>query len=243
MTPYAALQQRVRMSPASPLITYRDLATGERMELSALSLDNAIAKTAGLLRDELDIEPGAIVAVHLPLHWQRVVWLGACSALGTVFAHDADPSTSDVLVTDRDHLGLTGTAREDVVVSLAAFGLPEPGDLPAGATDAAVAMRAHPDVFVPDLPTEGDAPLLLAQGQVVSGADVMSGAAKALEERRIPHGGRFALTSLDAMTDVLALAGSLHLDGSAVLIAHRDQGDVVAALRDEGVSPGAGWAS
>ncbi len=243
VTPYAALQQRVRTSPASPLITYRDLATGERMELSALSLDNAVAKTAGLLRDELDVETGEVVAVHLPMHWQRVVWLGACSALGIVFAVDADPATSDVLVTDREHLGLTGAAREDVIVSLAPFGLPEPGDLPPGVTNAAVAMRSHPDVFVPDVPTSAEAPLLVSGDQSLSGADVMAGAAKALDERRIERGGRFAVIAPDAMVDVLALAGPLHLDGSAVLITHPDDGDVTAALRDEGVSSGAGWAT
>ena len=60
-TLWSALQSRARTSPASPLITFYDLATGERMELSAASLDNAVAKTAGLLRDELDVEPLAIV--------------------------------------------------------------------------------------------------------------------------------------------------------------------------------------
>ena len=77
MTPYAALQARVRRSPSAPLLTFYDLATGERMELSALSLDNAVAKTAGLLRDDLDVMPGDRVGVHLPLHWQRAVWWGA----------------------------------------------------------------------------------------------------------------------------------------------------------------------
>ena len=61
MTPYAALRERVRRTPALPLLTFHDLATGERMELSAISLDNAVAKTAGLLRDELDIEPGDVL--------------------------------------------------------------------------------------------------------------------------------------------------------------------------------------
>ena len=91
MTPYAALLERTRRDPASPLLTYRDLASGERMEMSAASLANAIAKTAGMLRDELDADPGAVVGVHLPFHWQRVVWLGACAATSTVFAPGADP--------------------------------------------------------------------------------------------------------------------------------------------------------
>ena len=117
MTPYAALLERARRDPASPLLTYRDLSSGERMELSAASLANAIAKTAGMLRDELDAEPGSVVGVHLPFHWQRVVWLGACAATSTVFAPGAAPAECDVLVVDRARLDLIGSAREDVLVS------------------------------------------------------------------------------------------------------------------------------
>ncbi|MFM7212897.1 MAG: TIGR03089 family protein, partial [Actinomycetota bacterium] len=62
------LQARARRVPAAPLVTYYDLATGERIELSAASVENSVAKTAGLLRDELDVQPGDTVAVRLPLH-------------------------------------------------------------------------------------------------------------------------------------------------------------------------------
>jgi hypothetical protein len=42
-----------------PRITYYDDATGERIELSTVTLANWAAKTANLLRDELGAGPGS----------------------------------------------------------------------------------------------------------------------------------------------------------------------------------------
>ena len=235
MTPYAALVERIRRDPASPMLTYRDLRTGERMELSAASLGNAIAKTAGLLRDELAAQPGMVVGIHLPFHWQRVVWLGACAATGTVFAPGDSPADCDVCVMDRDHLDLRGTAAEDVLVSLAPFGLPEAAGAPAGVTDAAVAMRTHPDTFSPWEQPDASAPLIRREGASLTHGDVMDEARAALTTRGVPEGDRFALISPDPATDLLALAGPLVLGASVVLVAHPESGDLTVTLREEGV--------
>ena len=45
--------------PAGPRITYYDDATGERIELSTVTLANWAAKTGNLLRDELGAGPAA----------------------------------------------------------------------------------------------------------------------------------------------------------------------------------------
>ena len=236
MTLYAALNERMRRDPASPLLTYRDLASGERMELSAASLGNAIAKTAGMLRDELDAEPGAIIGIHLPLHWQRVVWLGACAATSTVFASEADPDECDVLVMDRARLALAGSAREDVLVSLAPFGLPDGADVPPGVIDAAVAMRSHPDSFVPWQPVPESTLLLRTPEEGLSHGDLMVRAAEELSRRGVDAGARFALTDAEPQADLLALAGPLASGGSVVLIVHPGSGDLDRALREEGLA-------
>ena len=236
MTPYAALTERMRKDPASPMLTYRDLATGERMELSDASLGNAIAKTAGMLRDELDAEPGAIIGVHLPLHWQRVVWLGACAATSTVFAPEAEPDGSDVLVIDRARLGLVGSSREAVLVSLAPFGLPDGAAVPSGVTDAAVAMRGHPDSFVPWQPATESTPLLRTAGGTLSQGDLMARATEELSRRGMDAGARFAVIDPEPQADLLALAGPLGCGGSVVLIAEPGSGDLDRALREEGLA-------
>ena len=73
----------LRADPVGPRITYYDDATGERIELSAVTLANWAAKTGNLLRDELGAGAGSRVAVLLPAHWQTaavlfgVWWIGA----------------------------------------------------------------------------------------------------------------------------------------------------------------------
>ena len=77
-----ALFAAVRADDAArALVTFYDDSTGERMELSAASLGNWVAKTHFLLTDELGLGPGDRAFVAVPMHWQRlVVWLGAWSA-------------------------------------------------------------------------------------------------------------------------------------------------------------------
>ena len=82
------LDPLLRAIPPRPRITYYDDATGERIELSTVTLANWAAKTGNLLRDELGAGPGSRVAVLLPAHWQTAavlfgVWyIGAEVVLG-----------------------------------------------------------------------------------------------------------------------------------------------------------------
>lgn len=211
MTPYAALLERARHDPARPLVTSIDAASGAVMELSATSLLNAIAKTAGLLRDDLDLEPGDDVGIRLPLHWQRAVWWGACAFVGGVYAPH---STAAITVTDRASLDECDGADDLILVSLAPFGLPDGEPVPAGVTDAAVATRAHPDHFTPyDVPRD-DWPLMPG----LTATEVMTQARALAERRGLTRGERFAVLANDPAQHLLQLAVPLALDGSVVLI-------------------------
>lgn len=70
--------------PAQPLITYYDAATSERIELSATTTANWVAKTANFLVDGLDAEPGTRIRIGLPSHWETYVWLLAAWQTGCV---------------------------------------------------------------------------------------------------------------------------------------------------------------
>ncbi|HET6729744.1 MAG TPA: TIGR03089 family protein, partial [Jiangellaceae bacterium] len=72
-TPPALLRSVLARDGARPLLTYYDDATRERVELSVTTFDNWVSKTAGLLRDGLDVAPGDRVALLLPAHWQSLV--------------------------------------------------------------------------------------------------------------------------------------------------------------------------
>ena len=136
--------------PVGPRITYYDDATGERIELSTVTLANWAAKTGNLLRDELGVGPGSRVAVLLPAHWQTAAvlfgiwWIGAEVVLtGLQEGADIALCTGDRLPEADDAVG-TG---EVAVLSLDPFGKPA-ADLPVGVTDYATSVRAHGDKIV-----------------------------------------------------------------------------------------------
>lgn len=131
--------------PAGPRVTYYDDGTGERVEVSTVTLANWAAKTANLLRDEFGLEPGARVCVLLPAHWQTAaVLLGAWWAGADVtLAPDAD---AELALVHGDRLDEAADLQEVLALSLDAFGKPVP-DLPVGVTDYATSVRVHGDQF------------------------------------------------------------------------------------------------
>ena len=144
---WGLLTTRRRTHGSDPLLTY--VCGDERMELSAISTENGAAKVAGALADEFLLDPGARIAVHLPWHWQRSLWIGGIAAIGADGEPFGDPSSADLVVcTSTDAAALAESASCDVVVvSLHPFGLTVPGSVPDGCADASVVVRMQPDGF------------------------------------------------------------------------------------------------
>ncbi|MGH3675543.1 MAG: TIGR03089 family protein [Mycobacterium sp.] len=146
----AVLDPLLSRDPVGPRITYYDDASGERIELSAVTLANWAAKTGNLLRDELGAGPDSRVAVLLPAHWQTAavlfgVWyIGAEVVLG--------PAEADVALCTADRLADADAAvgpGEVAALSLDPFGKPV-ADLPVGVTDYATSVRLHGDQITPE---------------------------------------------------------------------------------------------
>jgi uncharacterized protein (TIGR03089 family) len=146
----ALLDPIMRRDSVGPRITYYDDASGERIELSAVTLLNWAAKTANLLRDELGAGPDSRVAVLLPAHWQTAavllgVWyIGAEVVIG--------PGEADIALCTKDRFVDAEAAvgpGEIAVLSLDPFGKPV-ADLPIGVTDYATSVRVHGDQVVPE---------------------------------------------------------------------------------------------
>lgn len=131
--------------PAGPRVTFYDDATGERVEVSALTLANWAAKTANLLRDEFGFEVGGRVSVLLPAHWQTAAALLGIWWAGGEVVIGADDS-ADVAMVSGDRLDEAPEADEVLAFSLDAFGKAVP-DLPLGMTDYATSVRVHGDQF------------------------------------------------------------------------------------------------
>ena len=145
----AVLGPLLAADPARPAVTHYDDATGERVELSATTLANWAAKTANLLRDECDLEPGGRIGLLLPAHWQTLaVLLGAWWCGAEVVPVAAGGPDLDVVCCDADRLDAALDAGAGVVVALSldAFGAGIPG-LPAGVLDYATEVRLHGDTF------------------------------------------------------------------------------------------------
>ncbi len=177
----AVLGPLLARDPMGPRITYYDDASGERIELSTVTLANWAAKTANLLRDELGAGPGSRVAVLLPAHWQTaavllgVWWIGA----EVVLDHPASPAPgggglAEVALCTADRLTQAEEmAPEVAVLSLDPFGAPAAG-LPIGVTDYATAVRVHGDHAAAE-PNPG--PALAGRSVEAVLADARAGAA------------------------------------------------------------------
>jgi uncharacterized protein (TIGR03089 family) len=149
----AVLDPLLSRDPVGPRITYYDDASGERIELSTVTLANWAAKTGNLLRDELGAGPDSRIAVLLPAHWQTAavlfgVWyIGAEVVLGPV-----GPGGADIALCTADRLEEADAAvgaGEIGALSLDAFGRPV-ADLPLGVTDYATSVRVHGDQIAPE---------------------------------------------------------------------------------------------
>lgn len=200
----------LRADPVGPRITYYDDATGERIELSAVTLANWAAKTGNLLRDELGAGPASAVAILLPAHWQTaavlfgVWWIGAEAVLGGDGPADIALCTAERL----DEADQTG-AGEVAVLSLDPFGRPA-DNLPIGVTDYATAVRVHGDQIVPE---RHPGPALSGRSvdQILADCE-RSAAAKGLTSRdRVLSTASWSGPDelVDGLLAVLALGGSL----------------------------------
>src|SRR3954449_10728013 len=157
-----ALSALLRTGPARPLVTFYDDATGERVELSVATYANWVAKTAGLLQDELGLERGATVLVDLPTHWLGAVWLGAAWSLGLAVTDDRSlAEEADLVVCGPD--GVDRYAPQAMRVPVLALSLRPLGGrfaeaLPTGVTDYGAVVLAQPDAFVTGDPPDPDDP-------------------------------------------------------------------------------------
>lgn len=199
--------------PGRPFVTYYDLATGERTELSGTTTANWVAKTANLLVDELDAEPGTRIEVALPTHWLRTVWILATWAAGGTIA-DTD---ADIFVAGPDTVDHPSPARHRVASALLPFATPFP-TAPSGAVDLGAVLPSQPDAFFPlDEPTDDLravdlVDLTLTYGELRTGAP--------------PSSSRSLMTPGTLARDVTATLAAALGGGSIVLVSGASPADV-----------------
>jgi uncharacterized protein (TIGR03089 family) len=251
----AALAARLRADSASPMVTFYDDATGERVELSATTLDNWVAKTANLLVDTLGLVPGDRVGVDLPTHWLAVVILLAAWSAGmdVLVATDgdekadqddeladelADEVAGDIRAVFAAEARLGGAlalgADEVVALSLRPLGARMAHPV-AGVLDFAAEVPTHGDRFVAPRPPAGQTDLLARAAAAASAGGVRA------TDRLLATGGPASAEGLLAGVLVPLLSGASvvlcrNLD-TAVLPRRIEQERVTAVCGVDGELP------
>jgi uncharacterized protein (TIGR03089 family) len=202
----------------APFLTYYDDASGERIELSAVTTANWVAKTANLLVDEYDLESGETVAIGLPPHWLGVVWaLSAWSAGASLTS-----GTGALAITGPD-FAIRGE-RETVASALLPLGGRFREPIPDGIHDYGAEVYNHPDLFVPFDPPSPTSPAYddRTHEDLISTAE--------------PVADRILVTrDLAGADGVGLLVGVIAGGGSIVLCRNLDQAKLERRMSDEKV--------
>jgi uncharacterized protein (TIGR03089 family) len=213
------MRQIVAADPGRPRLTWYG-PDGERVELSARTLDNWVAKSANLLVEEFDAGPGALVDVRLPPHWRTVTWLlatwvaGACAAVPEDPSHGADAvvtaDPAEALAEGLDPASIVAVALPALATS---FG---PG-LPAGVLDGTAEVRTRGDVFSAPSPAPGEPALSVAGGAPLTHGKLLAAAVRAAGDAGMGPGARVLVHTEGGLDAVRAVLAPLAVDGSVVL--------------------------
>ncbi|MBE7323448.1 TIGR03089 family protein [Nocardioides sp. Y6] len=232
------LASRVSKAPGDPLITFYDHASGERVELSAVTYANWVAKAAGLLSEECDLERGQRISVDLPPHWLGPVFLGAAWTVGLVVVlDDAGGADVDAVVCGPDSLERWAPRAAEIPVlacSLLPMGVRFRDGVPEGVRDVGIEVWSQPDAFTAwDPPTGDDAALVVDSGTLTQAALVETAAAGSL----LTDGGRLLTVANPTSPSGLAtFTEPLVRDGSVVLVASADPERLDATAEQERVT-------
>ena len=161
------LAHLLRADATSPRLTVYNEATGARMDFSAQTLDNWVAKIANMLEEELDLEPDSTIAIDLPSSWQAaVVALGALAS-GPSYSFGESAALADVVFTSPSRYAAAHERQPQadiVLISEDPFGrgvVESGGELPTGAIDFGPTVRFYGDQYFGEtqpLPQLVDAP-------------------------------------------------------------------------------------
>jgi uncharacterized protein (TIGR03089 family) len=200
------LQQRVRSNGSAPLLTYYDLDSGERTELSATSFSNWVDKTSNLRVDDVALDQGDAIgmplALEAPGHWLTAVWQVACWQVGLV-VDLTNQSMPAAVVTGRQWQDYADRDIFACALHPMGFGFTEP--LPNGVRDYAIEVRTHADGYF-GTPPDPSAHAWVDAERSLTQADLVNLDGPSL--RRLVRAGDPWTTCRDGVVTALVTGGS-----------------------------------
>ena len=140
---FKELQKCVRDRGPAPIVTW--VSDIGRIELSAITFNNAISKASNFLVDGLELEEDATVSISLGNHWQSSVWFGVALATGLTIVEN-DPAIT--FGANAAAQTWQGSPDEFVLVSRDPFGMPDK-EIPNGFVNGSAEVRNFGDFFSP----------------------------------------------------------------------------------------------
>ncbi len=216
-------------------MTYYDVGSGERIELSVATYDNWVSKLVNLYVVELGLEPGDQVVVDLPISWQASVVLSAAWSAGLVVSlqNDTVPALRVVGPAAATE-GLGESAEQDsgpvpqvLACSLRPLGGRFTSPLQPGWLDFAAEVPGQADVILAPVTTSAADPAVRTLTTTWTHGELVDRAATRAREIGLEAGGRL-LTDLSQASDVGLLTGvaaPLVTGSSVVLLANARDAD------------------
>jgi uncharacterized protein (TIGR03089 family) len=213
-----------------PLVTFYDVASGERTELSVATWANWVAKVSSLLADELEVDHGCRLLVDLPSHWLGTVALGAAWSCGVEVVWDG---AADVVLTGPD--GLARWAPEAGRIPVVATALLPlagrfPDGVPDGVHDLGVEVWSQPDSYVAWPGPADDDPAVAGTTHAELWGSAAAGSGLTGGGRLLSEANPASPSGLASLTEPLAGSGSL------VLVVHGSAERVEQIAADERVT-------
>lgn len=165
------LRQWWSTKPSQPLLTYYG-PDSVRIELSGATVANYVSKTTNYFREELLTDPGDVLNVVLPLHWQSPILVWSAWAAGLTVSLDDDQDAIAIAAADP----VPTRAEVQLAISVHPWGMPMGAATPTGWTDLAAQVRMQPDLAPAPTWPAADQPWLQAEG-VALGAEQLLGLA------------------------------------------------------------------
>jgi len=225
---FKELQKCVRDRGPAPIVTW--VSDIGRIELSAITFNNAISKASNFLVDGLELEEDATVSVSLGNHWQSSVWFGVALATGLTIVEN-DPA---ITFGDKSQVQTWQRSPDEfVVVSRDPFGMPD-RDVPEGFVNGSAEVRNFGDFFSPRWSISPDHNAVAIGSGELTWAQLMQRAQELTDAHELKSGQSYGLHGTSDLVTTIAFQVVLPVVfGHSVVLIDQANPDLDAIKKQE----------